>query len=234
MYYFWKMKAVISGATRGIGRAIAQKLAEEEIDLVLLARSSDVLQQCKTELTEFNISVEGLAIDLAEKNALEMLQANTSIFEGTTLLVNNLGVYSMQNAAELDLKVLQEQINVNLFSAITLTQFVLKQSTNLKNIVNIASVMSTKAQPFAADYSISKHAFKAWNDALREELRTGSIKVSAIYPGSVNTSSWDGLDADRSKMIQAEDIAEMVSCVLKMKSNTLVEEIHVSPVNFTP
>jgi short-subunit dehydrogenase len=94
--------------------------------------------------------------------------------------------------------------------------------------------MSINATAFAADYSISKHAFKAWNDALRAELRSKKIKVSAIFPGSVNTSSWDGIEVDRNQMIQAEDIAECVSCILKMKTNTLLDEIHISPNTFTP
>jgi short-subunit dehydrogenase len=127
-------------------------------------------------------------------------------------------------------------MNVNLYSAIALTQQIRKNggSEALRSIVNIASVMSVKPASFAADYSMSKHAFKAWNDALREELRTKGTKVSAIYPGSVNTSSWDGLEVDRTAMIQAEDIAEMVECVLRMRENTLLEEIHVSPITFQP
>ena len=235
MHYFWEMKAVISGATRGIGKAIAQKLVELGYDLVLLARNEEELERCKLELSNAENQVQILSVDLSLEDAPSVLATNAGIFKNTTLLVNNLGVYSMQNAANLDLKQVQAQINVNLYSAITLTQQVLEveQNQELKNIVNIASVMSLRATSFATDYSISKHAFKAWNDGLREELRAKGKKVSAIYPGSVNTSSWDGIEVDRAAMIQAEDIAEMVACILAMKANTLLEEIHVSPTTFT-
>ncbi|MFT5666903.1 MAG: short-subunit dehydrogenase [Vicingaceae bacterium] len=229
------MKAVISGATRGIGRAIAEKLAIQGFDLVLMARNEKALTLCKLELSKPNITVEYVAIDFSKESYVEVLAQNSSLFEKTTLLVNNLGIYSMQNAADIELVKLKDQMQLNLYSAISLTQNILDSSGSaLKNIVNIASVMSIKATSFAADYSISKHAFKAWNDALREELRSKNMKVSAIFPGSVNTSSWDGIEADRSEMIQAEDIAECVSCILKMKSRTLLEEIHISPQIFVP
>jgi short-subunit dehydrogenase len=229
------MKAVISGATRGIGRAIAEKLAIQGFDLVLMARNEKALTLCKLELSKPNITVEYVAIDFSKESYVEVLAQNSSLFEKTTLLVNNLGIYSMQNAADIELVKLKDQMQLNLYSAISLTQNILDSSGSaLKNIINIASVMSIKATSFAADYSISKHAFKAWNDALREELRSKNMKVSAIFPGSVNTSSWDGIEADRSEMIQAEDIAECVSCILKMKSRTLLEEIHISPQIFVP
>jgi hypothetical protein len=230
------MKAVISGATRGIGKAIANKLADLGYDLVILARDQQELQQSKLELSERNVAVQTVAIDLAHEEVEAKLKTAATVFEGTSVLINNLGVYSMQNAAEIQLHKLREQMNVNLYSAIALTQQIRKNggSEALRSIVNIASVMSVKPASFAADYSMSKHAFKAWNDALREELRTKGTKVSAIYPGSVNTSSWDGLEVDRTAMIQAEDIAEMVECVLRMRENTLLEEIHVSPITFQP
>lgn len=236
MHYFWKMKAVISGATRGIGKAIAKKLVLLGYDVVLLARNQEDLEQCKLELSKPKLSVEILSIDLSEENVEHKLKENASIFKDTCILINNVGSYSMQNGANIDLRILKDQMNVNLYSSIALTQQILKQDTEaqVQNIINIASVMSLKATSFAADYSMSKHAFKAWNDALREELRNSGKKVSAIYPGSVNTSSWDGLDVNRSEMIQAEDVAEIVSCVLTMKKNTLLEEIHVSPVTFKP
>ena len=229
------MKAVISGATRGIGRGIAEKLAVQGYDLVLIARTESDLRSLKSSLEDNGITVSYLACDLAKNESIQSLKSNANLFEGVTLTVNNLGIYSMQNAKNIDLEGLQKQVEVNLYSAIRLTQFVLKDfSSSIRNIVNIASVMSIKSQPFAADYSISKHAFKAWNDALREELRSAGIKVSVIYPGSVNTSSWDGLEVDRNAMIQAEDIAECVQCILKMSDNALLEEVHVSSQTFVP
>ena len=229
------MKAVISGATRGIGNAIANKLAEEGYDLVLLARNGKQLRLLKDELSKKNNSIEFLAIDLSSEDMTEVLKQNIGLFTETSVLINNLGVYSTLNAKKLTIKALQAQLEVNLFSAIRLTQTILhSKNKDFSSIINIGSVMSLNAMPFASDYSISKHAFKGWNDGLREELRVEGVKVSAIYPGSVNTSSWDGLKVDRNEMIQSEDIAEVVSSILKMSSNALIEEVRISPRDFNP
>ena len=84
-----------------------------------------------------------------------------------------------------------------------------------------------------ASYSISKHALKAWNDSLREELRTKSVKVTAIYPGAMNTSSWDEVEnVERQKMIQVEDVAKLIRQLIEIGESTLVEEIRLSPLNF--
>src|SRR5690606_31085112 len=103
--------------------------------------------------------------------------------------------------------------------------------SNSGHIFNICSVASIHALEHASSYSISKAALKSWNDSLREELRHKGIKVTAIYPGSVNTSSWEGTNADTNKMIQTEDIVALIEACLKMSTNALCEEIHLSPLN---
>ena len=227
------MKAVISGATRGIGKAIAKKLVANGYDLVLLARSKGALEECKADLSSSNNKVEFLPIDLSSDTVLKKLESSSSLFKGCSVLINNLGVHSTQHAGDIIVDDLKSQLTVNLYSAIQLSQFVLKHnSSTLSDIVNIGSVMSLKANEQAADYSISKHAFKGWNDALRESLRKEGIKVSAIYPGAVNTSSWDGIEADRTKMIQADDVAEVVQTILEMRENTLIEEVRINPRDF--
>ena len=225
------MKAVISGATRGIGKAIAKRLANEGYDLVLLARNKVALTELANQLKSENRTIEALSIDLAEKNFVKKLHQNAAIFINSTVLVNNLGLYGVHSVSELTVENTAAQIQVNLLSAIGLSNFVCKQSL-LKNIINIGSVMGLQANKNAASYSISKHAFKGWNDALRESLKTEGTLVSAIYPGAVNTSSWDGIEADRTKMIQAEDVAECAATILKMNRNTLIEEIRISPRDF--
>jgi len=127
-------------------------------------------------------------------------------------------------------------MEVNLYSSIMLTDMVLPSM--IKNqaglVVNIGSVMSIKAEQYASIYSISKHALKAWNDALRERLRQKGIQVSAIYPGSVNTSSWKKEQLDVQAMIQPEDVAKLVISLSKLSPSCLVEEIRLSPLNFNP
>ena len=92
--------------------------------------------------------------------------------------------------------------------------------------------MSINAAPFASNYSISKHALKAWTDALRAELREQGVKVCGIYPGAVDTSSWDVSTANKQEMIHPTDIAKLVALIPSFSKSTLVEEIKISPLNF--
>ena len=98
-------------------------------------------------------------------------------------------------------------------------------------VFNILSVLAKEVRTSAAAYTISKHALKALNDLLREELRPYSIKVCAIYPGSVNTSSWDGISADRESMVQPKDIADFIKNSVTGSKNAFVEEITFRPID---
>ena len=228
------MKAVISGASRGIGKAITEQLAQEGAELILLARGEHGLNKLSDSISSKNATIHSFPLDLSQEESFNLIEEKRDLFQGVTTIINNLGIYSTQDADRINIKTLQNQINVNLYSAIQLTQALLHQSTNstISRIINIGSVMSLNASPNAADYSISKHAFKGWNDSLRDKLRFEGIKVSAIYPGAVNTSSWDGIDAPREEMIQAKDIAKAVSYILSLSENTLIEEIRISPQTF--
>lgn len=227
------MKAIISGASRGIGRAVAKELAHRGYDLILIARNKKPLEQLAEELTEKKVKVKTIAADLSKETSFKELENQLQAFDKIDLLINNLGVYRTEKADQIKISDLKENLEINLYSAIQLTQLALpklKSNQQPTAIINIGSVMSLKADKNASIYSMSKHAFKAWNDSLRKEVRKLGIKVSCLYPGAVNTSSWDGVDVNRSKMIQAEDIGKLVGAILEMKSNTLIEEVKLSPI----
>lgn len=227
------MNIIISGATRGIGRAIAKELATKNHRLILIARNSEDLEELKKELEE-NTSVKIFSCDLSNMEESKQLKDRISSLSETDVLINNLGIFETNPADQIQLDELQKMLDVNLYSAINLSSLIVEDMKNKENgvIINMASVMAHMAAPFAANYSISKHAFKGWNDALREELRQHGIRVCAIYPGAVNTSSWDGIEVNRDAMIQPEDIAKLVASLLEMNYNTLVEEIKLSPLKF--
>ncbi len=225
------MKAVISGATRGIGKAIATELASNGFDLLLLARDEENLIKLTKELKTKDSNHEYRSIDLADLSQIEKLEISS---QPIALLINNLGEYKLDEPSQINQQELNKLLEINLFSSINLTKKILPnlQINPHSTIINIGSVMSLKAEKEAISYSISKHAFKAWNDGLREELRMKGIKVTCIYPGAVNTSSWDGIKVNRKKMIQAEEIAKIVSTLSMLGDSTLVEEIRISPLNF--
>ncbi len=226
------MEVIISGATRGLGKTLAKFFSKEDNHLHLIARSKSDLKTLKEEIKSSNNQVNIYPIDLGNKEEIDALSFNFS--KKKVVLINNLGIYAMDKPSTISEENLHEQFNINLFSAIRLSKKVLPQMKENANgrIVNIGSVMSLNASSIATSYSISKHALKAWTDALREEVKEDNILVSGVYPGSINTSSWDGLGADRKAMIQTEDIAELIGCLTILGNSTLVEEIIISPRDF--
>jgi len=230
------MKTLISGATRGIGKAIAVDLAAKGHQLILLARNKGELKILADELKTSNSTHEYFAIDLTDAAQIRDIPKQLNPKGGIDLLINNLGIYELDQASNLEEQNLKRLLELNLFSAINLTQIMLPllRKSAPSSIININSVMGITANKDASSYSISKHALKAWNDTLREELRAEQIKVSSIYPGAVNTSSWDNTGANRTTMIQAEDIAKFVGNLIDLGSTCLVEEVSVSPMNFKP
>lgn len=224
------MKALITGGSKGLGFAIAQQLLLQGIDVVIVSRSESNLNEAVSKFKNpHHQNIETIALDLSVHEGRSQLKDQLGDSSELFILVNNLGMY-YENS---DVDNLSQILNTNLYSAIEVTSSL--ESQLIKNsgyIFNIGSVMSLNAQPFAVDYSISKHALKAWNDSLREKLRSKNVSVSAIYPGAINTSSWDGENVDRAAMIQAEDIASLIGQMLKLNKSSLVEEIRLTPLQF--
>lgn len=226
------MKVLISGASRGVGRAIARQFAKEENELFLLSRTKSDLQLLKEEL-DGKCKVHILPIDLSDQQQIERFSLQD--FKGDELsLVNNVGTYSREELSNLDRTAIEKLMAVNLYGTIELTNKLLAQLRAAKNasIFNISSINGLMSDPGATAYSITKHSMKAWNDALREELRKDDIKVTAFYPGPISTSSWEGMDVDLEAMIQAEDIARMIETISTLSKGSLVEEVRMSPLNF--
>lgn len=226
------MEVIISGASRGLGKTLANFFSKQNNHLHLIARSESDLIKLKEKIKSSNNLVSIYPIDLGSKEEIDSLTIN--LLKKKIVLINNLGIYDMDKPSNISEEKLYNQLNINLYSAIRLTKRVLPmmKENSFGRIINIGSVMSLNASSIATSYSISKHALKAWTDALREELKEDNIFVSGIYPGSINTSSWDGLEADRKAMIQTEDLAELIGSLTKMGNSTLVEEIIINPRAF--
>ena len=228
------MRALISGATRGIGKAISKELNKKGYDLILLARNLSDLENLKGELPNKESKTSIFSIDLKNESELVSLKEKIENLNELDVLINNVGVFNTNQADDINSTDLKDLFQINLYAAIELSNLFIPimKEKHEGTIINIGSVMSLHAASFASNYSITKHAFKGWNDALRDELRAYGIKVSAIYPGAVNTSSWDGINVDRTAMIQADDIAKLVGIALELNDSTLVEKIVLSPLQF--
>jgi short-subunit dehydrogenase len=228
------MIAVISGATRGVGRAVAFILAQEGYDVALCSRNFADLEQLKLELeSSFKTSVFIHQADLSIKDeALNFSKAIIEKFNKIDVLINNIGKYNIGKLTDNDSD-LEIMLNTNLNSAYYISKHIAVNmgNNNSGHIFNICSVLSLAPRVEAATYTISKHALKGFNDVLREEMREHNVKVTAIYPGSINTSSWEGIIAPKEKFVQPDDIAKTIKTCLAISKNANIEEIVINPLD---
>ena len=227
-------KAVITGATKGIGRAIAEALATEGYDLAVCSRHQEDLDALKTEFNERfpDIKILTKAVDVSQKKeVLEFADLITQTWERVDVLVNNAGIFisgSILNEAD---DALETMLNVNLMSAYNLTRALLPTMLARKRgyIFNLCSAASIRAYTNGGSYSISKFALLGFSKNLREELKETGIKVTSILPGATWSDSWAGFDAPESRLMQARDIGEVVVSALRMSASAVIEEILMRP-----
>lgn len=228
------MVAVISGATKGVGKALAIALAKEGFSLALNARNKNDLEQLQSELLRnYSSNVFIYVGDLSDKNsALDFSTKVLSEFKNIDVLINNVGKYDLDKITD-DGVDLDDMMKTNLNSAYYLTKYLsINMCKNGKgHIFNICSVLSLMPRSTAATYTISKHALKGFNDVLREEMREYGVKVTAIYPGSINTSSWEGIVAPKELFVQPDDIVNIVKTCLHTSKNANIEEIVIKPLD---
>jgi 3-oxoacyl-[acyl-carrier protein] reductase len=230
------MLAVISGATRGIGRALSIAFAEMGFDLAIGARNEDELTDFKNYLenTFPKIKILVKSTDFSDKNQVqEFTKAIKKKFGSVEVIVNNVGQYRSGTISEEEDGILESQIQTNLYSAYYLTRAFLEEMKSKKcgHIFNICSITSKEVRKEAASYSISKFALLGFNRVLAEEMRDYQVKVTAIMPGSVNTSSWDGIDAPKDEFVQVKDVVDAVLNSYQLSKSCLVEEIIIKPIN---
>lgn len=228
------MFALITGASEGIGWATAQKLAEEGYNLIIAARNEEKLLRRAEELIEINSEIEVYvhAGNLTDQMKLVELSSLIST-EGIDLhiLVNNVGQY-MEDSVLDESNQLYKSLQINLITPVNLTALLWKDiAENKGHIFNIGSVVSTELRKEAASYTMAKHALRAWNKMLAEELKPKGVKVTGIYPASVYTKSWEDSPVDPSLLIDPEDIATCISNTLKTGYQANTTEIFIETMS---
>lgn len=226
--------AVITGATQGIGKAIADKFLSQGFDIAICARSSADLDKIKNEWTAQYPSRKVLAVsaDLSEKAACFDFAAQ--VLNNTTTidaLINNAGTYFPGSLADEPDGQLEKLMTLNLYSAYHITRKLLPafKQQNSGHIFNMCSVASLKAYPNGGAYSITKYALMGFSDNLREELMQTNIKVTAISPGAAYSRSWQGSGIPESRIMQASDVADMVWAAYNLSPQACVEHITLRP-----
>lgn len=223
---------VVTGATKGIGKAICQKFASSGFNIGLCARNESDLKHLTQELKDLGANnVYAESCDVADKQALGSFAKNLlDQFSEINVLVNNAGVFIPGNVSEEPEGALEKMIETNLYSAYHLTRMLLPtlKTSATPYIFNMCSTASTYAYENGGSYSISKFALLGMTKVLRKELLQ-SVKVSAIMPGPTLTASWDGVDLPAERFMQAEEIAEIVWTAYHLKGTAVVEEIVMRP-----
>jgi short-subunit dehydrogenase len=227
------MNVVITGASKGIGKAIAEHFARKGDDLFLCSRNMDKTLHWQQDLMEqYNTSIMSHNANLGvEEEARSFGKKVLEAFDKVDILVNNAGIFEPGSVHEEPEGQLEKVMRVNLYAAYHLTRILVPQMIRQKSghIFNMCSVAALQAYPNGGSYSISKWALLGFNNNLREELKPHGIKVTAIHPGATMTGSWEGFDIDPSRIMESADIAAMVIAAAGLSPQACVEEIRIRP-----
>jgi short-subunit dehydrogenase len=228
------MNCIITGASRGLGKAMAERFAAGGYDLYICSRDQEKLRATQAELSgRFpGVVIHSRAADLGRKE--QVLAFADWIASGATtvdVLVNNAGQFIPGSVHDEPEGALETLMAVNLYSAYHLTRRLLPamMARRSGHIFNICSVASLQAYPNGGAYGISKHALAGFSANLREEMKPHGIKVTAVYPGAAFTDSWIGSGIEAQRFMQPSDVAEIVYSASRLSAGATVEEILLRP-----
>jgi NAD(P)-dependent dehydrogenase (short-subunit alcohol dehydrogenase family) len=238
--------ALITGANRGIGLAIARALAREGCNLVITGRDERALAKARIELEKLqreklpetrSVPVLEQSCDVRSPDSVDYLFALVrGLHKPLDILINNAGI-GHRNLAVSDLPypTWMEVIDTNLNGLFLITQAALAVMKRGSTIVNNLSISAERVFPGSAADNASKHGALGFTNTLREELRPKGIRVIALMPGATDTAIWDAMwpKAPRRKMMSAETVARTVVSALLVPENTTVEKVVVMPSSGT-
>jgi short-subunit dehydrogenase len=225
---------VITGASRGIGKAIAMAFAAQGHQLFLCARGEDGLKKVTAEINSLypQSKVHYKTADLAKKEEAIAFSRWCLSYVEPDILVNNAGVYLMGSLIDEADGQLENQLHTNLLSAYYVTKILLPDmiQRGVGHIFNICSIASLSPYISGASYSITKYALHGYTQNLREELKPKGIKVTGVYPGATMTDSWGEFDNQKGRIMEASDVASMIVAASNLSMQACVEEIVLRPV----
>lgn len=225
---------VITGGTKGIGRAIAERFSKAGFDVAVCARNADELAKLKTALLTINPSgkIHILPTDMSLKSqVMAFAKFVKDLNQPVDILVNNAGYFIPGSIATEKDGALEDMMQANLYSAYHMTRgladaMMLRRSGHIFNMCSIASI---KAYSNGGSYAITKFALLGFSKCLREEFKEFGIRVTAILPGATRTASWDGVDLPDDRFMSVEDVAETVYSAWSLSGRSVVEEIIIRP-----
>lgn len=222
----------VTGASSGIGKAIALEFIRNQIDVIGTSRKVDSLRKNKDEYN--NEYFHYYSLDLTKPDDVKANTKKVLSSFNICCLINNAGTTTFSEASKDSMKVVEGVIKTNLLGSISAIQNVLPHFKKKKEglIINILSVAARKTFEKSSAYSASKAGLLAYSNVLREELRKENIKVVNILPGATRTPIWpaDNLSKYANRMMSPRDIAKFILNIYNLKSNMVPEEITLRPL----
>lgn len=221
--------AIVTGAGRGIGRAIATALAKEGVHLGLLARSEDALKEAAAEFEGLGVKAAYAAVDVSSMEQVEQAVKELTNELGTAdILVNNAGTGKFASLLDMDPEEWKRTIDVNLMGPYYVTRAVLPQliEKNGGDIINISSTNGLNGAATSSAYSASKFGLIGLTESLAQEVRRNNIRVTALAPSTVATElavQSNLINGNEEKYMQPEDIAKFVVSQLKLHPRIYVK-----------
>ena len=229
------MNIVITGAGKGMGKALTHRFAAYNNNIFICSRTESELKKVAEEVEKAypESSVEYFVTDLStKKGVLDFASWIDSREIDVDILINNAGNFIPGSVYNEEEGTLEKMIETNLYSAYYLTRALLPKMMRNKrgHIFNMSSIAALQAYNNGGAYSISKFALAGFSKNLREEMKPYNIKVTTIYPGAVYTSSWEGTGVPKERIMEENDIAELIYSAASLSPQACVEDIIVRPV----
>jgi 3-oxoacyl-[acyl-carrier protein] reductase len=226
--------SIVSGGTKGIGRAIAQALAGEGVSVCITARTQNEIDQAVKDLNRgMKGSATGFVCDVRDYDQVKaLIDFTVSKLGGLDILINNAGIGIFETVAETSPEDFRAVLETNLFGVFYCCHQAIPEMKKRGGgyIINISSLAGANPHPRMAAYNASKFALNGFSEALMQEVRHDNIKVSYIMPGSVNTEfGGDSPSDEQSWQLTPQDIARVVVDLLHHDDRALPSRVEIRP-----
>ncbi|WP_020006722.1 SDR family NAD(P)-dependent oxidoreductase [Salinicoccus albus] len=218
--------AVITGGTRGIGLATAHALAKEGVNVAIIGRDRDTLDNAQSELKQHGVEVIAANGDVSNsEDVVTMIQSINEVFDTIDILINNAGVSGHTAFLDSEEATFRKMMDVNVFGIYYMMQEVLPQMSEkgAGDVINISSMSGLKATPGSSLYSATKYAVIGLTEGVMQEMRTHNIRVSYLTPSAVLTDFIGEPKLEQESMTHAEDIADIIASQLKLNQRTFIK-----------
>tara|TARA_B100001540_G_C15735118_1_gene609496 strand:- start:363 stop:1052 length:690 start_codon:yes stop_codon:yes gene_type:complete len=226
------MNFIITGASKGLGKEFAKFASKYGGTIGIIASNQDRLKTIAEDLK--HCSVITYTCDFTNSEAVQaLIRELQADFNQVDVLINNVGAFEMGSLEETNLEQVNRMLSINFKAAFSITQSLLNvfKSQKYGTIINVGSIVTKEPRKDVSAYTISKFALQGYTKVLTDDLKDFGVKVTEIIPGSINTSSWDGIEAPKNDFVQTKDIVDATEMIIKSSLGANFEQIIVRPTN---